>query len=77
MALGKQPILIVEVHPGRIGQRIAGTDVIEPNQLRAFVNAHPGAKIVASVARAGPRGEVRNALTSMGFSELSDYVCAA
>lgn len=74
---GKRPIAIVEVHPGRLGQRIRGAPVIPPHDLPAL-QAHAGwVPIVASVARAGPRAEVRNALEALGFVELRDFVCAA
>jgi hypothetical protein len=33
--------------------------------------------IVVSVARSGPRAEIRRAMARMGFIELRDYVCAA
>jgi cellulose synthase/poly-beta-1,6-N-acetylglucosamine synthase-like glycosyltransferase len=35
------------------------------------------APIVVSVAGAGPRAEIRAALSRMGFRELRDFVCAA
>ncbi len=69
----RRPSLIVEVHPGRIGQRIHGAPVISPDDLAD----HRGEPIVASVAGAGPRREVRQALLRMGFAELRDFVCAA
>jgi glycosyltransferase involved in cell wall biosynthesis len=74
---GKHPIAIIEVHPGRLGQRILGVPVISPAELGAF-NAQAGPfPIIASVARPGPRGEVRAALDRLGLVELRDYVCAA
>jgi glycosyltransferase involved in cell wall biosynthesis len=73
----KRPSSIVEVHPGRLGQRILGVPVIAPADLRDF-NAKVGPfPVIASVARAGPRGEVRATLERLGFVELRDYVCAA
>lgn len=70
---GRAPSVIVEVHPGRIGQRIHGAPVISPPDLAD----HRGEPIVVSVAGAGPRSEVRRALDLMSFVELRDFVCAA
>lgn len=67
------PSHIVEVHPGRLGQRIHGADVIPPSRLPQL----RGERVVTSVAGAGPRSEVRSALREMGFHELRDFVCAA
>lgn len=72
-ALGKTPSHIVEVKRTRIGQRIHGALVIPPAALESL----RGVPIVVSVARAGPRGEIRAALWAMGFRERKDYVCAA
>jgi glycosyltransferase involved in cell wall biosynthesis len=76
-ALGKHPSAIVEVHPGRVGQNIQGAPVIAPDELPAFARRHADHFIIASVARAAPRAEVRQALDGFGFVELRDYVCAA
>jgi glycosyltransferase involved in cell wall biosynthesis len=70
---GRRPSHIIEVHPGRIGQRIFGARVIGTEQLSTV----RGRKIVASVAGAGPRREIRERLAAAGFTELRDYVCAA
>lgn len=70
---GRTPSRIVEVHPGRLGQRIHGAPVIPPEELAQ----HRNEPIVASVAGAGPRSEVRRALDRMGFAESRDFVCAA
>ncbi len=69
----RTPSRIVEVHPGRLGQRIHGAPVIPPGDLAD----HRGEPIVVSVAGAGPRSEVRRALSNMGFVEVRDFVCAA
>ncbi len=74
---GKRPVAIVEVHPGRLGQRIRGVPVIAPSDLTALMAREGQPPIVASVARAGPRSEVRAALRALGFTELRDFVCAA
>jgi glycosyltransferase involved in cell wall biosynthesis len=73
LAHHRTPSQIVELHPGRIGQRIHGAPVIHPDALRGL----HGIPIVVSVAGAGPRGQIRQALVAMGFRELDDFVCAA
>jgi glycosyltransferase involved in cell wall biosynthesis len=70
---GKHPAAIIELHPGRVGQTIRGVPVVKPSELRRL-GSWP---LVVSVAGAGPRSEIRQALSQMGFRELSDYVCAA
>lgn len=69
----RDPCHIVELHPGRLGQRIHGAPVVSPADLRAL----RGRPIVVSVAGAGPRRQIREALAEMGFVELRDFVCAA
>ncbi len=69
----KHPAYIVELHPGRLGQRIAGAPVIPPERLPA-VGALP---IVVSVAGATARGQIRAALADMGFVDGRDYRVAA
>lgn len=73
LAHGKEPAAIVEVKAGRIGQSIHGAPVVAIDDLRRL----PRLPVVVSVARAGPRGEVRAALAAMGFVEERDFVCAA
>lgn len=72
----KLPRAIIEVHPGRVGQRILGAPVIAPADVPAL-RRRLALPIVVSVARAGPRREVRAALAALGCVELEDYVCAA
>jgi glycosyltransferase involved in cell wall biosynthesis len=69
----KRPSHIVELHPGRIGQRIAGAPVIAHTTLPKV----PRRPVVVSVAGLVPRNEIRRALACMGFVELVDFVCAA
>ena len=64
---------MVEVHPGRLGQTIHGAPVVAPEALRTIT----GRPVVVSVAGAGPRRQIREALTTMGFHETRDFVCAA
>lgn len=71
--LDRHPAWIVEVHPARLGKRIHGAPVIPAAAL-------PGIEplpILVSVARQGPRSEVRRTLAALGFVEGKDYVCAA
>lgn len=70
---GRKPSHIVELHPGRLGQRIHGAPVIPPDTLRRL----RGRPIVTSVAGATARSEIRAALGAMDFVELRDFVCAA
>jgi glycosyltransferase involved in cell wall biosynthesis len=72
-ALGKHPSFIVEVKKTRLGQRIHGSPVIAPEGLRGV----DGRPLVVSVAREGPRTEIRAALSTLGLLEGKDYVCAA
>jgi len=70
---GKQLSEIVELHPGRIGQRIHGALVIHPDQLGAVRER----LIVVSVAGAVARAQIRAALASFARVEGVDYVIAA
>jgi hypothetical protein len=72
-AEGRFPAYILEVHPGRIGQRIEGVPVLGLDSLPAL----RGQPIVASVAGAAPRAEIREHLSSRGFVEERDFVVAA
>jgi len=74
---GKHPCAIVELHPGRVGQTIQGARVIAPFELPRVSTPGAGPFIIASVARPGPRAQVRQALAALGFQELRDFVCAA
>ena len=70
---GKHPAAILELHPGRIGQRIHGAPVVAPEALPSL----PRRPLLVSVAGAGPRGEIREALAGMGFEEVRDFLCTA
>ena len=72
-AHGKHPTHVVDLHPGRLGQRIHGADVVPPDALTTL----PRRPLVVSVAGDEPRRQIRAALATMGFQELRDYVCAA
>jgi glycosyltransferase involved in cell wall biosynthesis len=70
---GKRPSAIVELHPGRLGEVIRGAPVIRPEALAS----RPLEPLVVSVAREGPRREIRAELAKLGYRETRDYVCAA
>jgi hypothetical protein len=75
---GKQPRAIIEVHPGRIGQRIQGAPVVTPDALLEARRGPTGElPIIVSVARAAARNQVRAALHAFGLRELRDFICAA
>ncbi len=70
---GKHPSHIVELHPGRLGNVIDGAPVIPPEGLAHLRSA----RVIVSVARPEPRGQIRRAMAAMGFREGDDFVCAA
>ncbi len=72
-SLGRRPAAIVEVHPGRLGNAIAGAPVV-PIEILAERPPYP---LVVSVAGSRPRGEIRARLDEYGYREGLDYVCAA
>jgi hypothetical protein len=57
-AHGKRAVLIVELHPGRIGKRIHDAPVIAPAELPG----HRGRPIIVSVAGEVPRKQNRECL---------------
>jgi len=72
-ALGLRPSHVVELHPGRLGNLIDGAPVIPPSAL-ATLGRRP---LVASVAGATARAEIRGFLARLGWQETRDFVCAA
>jgi glycosyltransferase involved in cell wall biosynthesis len=70
---GKQPSHILEVKVSRIGQLIHGAPVVALDRLTSL----RGQRIVVSVARGGPRAEIRETLQRHAFVDGRDYVCAA
>ena len=70
---GRTPSAIVELHPGRLGNRIHGAPVLPPEAL-AGRDPEP---VVVSVAGATPRARIRAELDRMGYRETEDFVCAA
>ena len=73
LAYGKRPLYIVEVHAGRLGNRIHDALVIPPATLSQI----PPCPVVVSVAGTQARHEIRHAMARMGFLETRDFVCAA
>ncbi len=71
---GLVPDRIVEVHPGRLGAEISGAPVVPPERIG---NPSEGPPVLASVARAGPRSEIRAFLATRGFVEGTHFVCVA
>jgi glycosyltransferase involved in cell wall biosynthesis len=70
---GKRPSHIVELHPGRLGQRIHGAPVVPPEALGTLADRC----LVASVAGADARARIRGVLCALGRHEGVDFVCAA
>jgi glycosyltransferase involved in cell wall biosynthesis len=70
---GKRPSLVVEVHPGRIGNRIDGAPVVAPEQLAG----RPPGRLVASVAGADARLQIRQFLLGIGWVDGRHFVVAA
>jgi cellulose synthase/poly-beta-1,6-N-acetylglucosamine synthase-like glycosyltransferase len=72
-ALGRQPSRVIDLHPGRLGNRIHGALVIPPEALPDA----PRLPLLVSVAGEGPRREIREFLARAGLVETRDFVCAA
>lgn len=72
-AQGKEPEGIVELHPGRIGQRIFGARVVGPDALGELF----GRRMLVSVAGSVARREIRETLSAAGWVEGADFVCCA
>jgi hypothetical protein len=73
LAHSKVPSYTVEIHPGRLGNRIHNAPVITPGDLVRV----PRGRVVVSVAGAQARQEIRQVMARLGFVELHDFVCAA
>jgi len=72
-AHGKRPAVILELHPGRIGNQIAGAPVVHPD-LWLTARTH---RLVVSVAGEKARSQIREALARAELRERIDFVCAA
>ncbi len=72
-AHGKRPAYIVELHPGRLGNRIQGAPVIPPEALTRMFRR----PLLVSVSGADARALIRRDLQQLEWIEGRDYVCAA
>jgi glycosyltransferase involved in cell wall biosynthesis len=72
-ALGKRAAWIVEVHPRRLGQTIHGAKVVRPERIPSL----PKLFLIASVAGAIARAEIRAHCHRLGLRETLDFLCAA
>lgn len=70
---GRRPVAIVELHPGRIGNTIAGAPVIPPAALVSL----PRRPLLVSVVGVGPRAEIRSELAGFGYRDGVDFLCVA
>lgn len=70
-AVDLTPTCFVDVHPGRIGQRIQDVPVIGYDELASV----RGAFLLSAVGAAGARAGVRATLTDAGLVELQDFLC--
>lgn len=62
---------LVDIAPTKLGRSMLGVPVRPPDSLRC----DPRPFVVAAVGIKGARGEIREALGEMGYSEASDFVC--
>jgi glycosyltransferase involved in cell wall biosynthesis len=72
-ALDKRAAWIVELHPRRLGETIHGAKVVRPETLPSL----PKLPILASVAGAFARHEIRTQCHRMNLREPLDFTCAA
>ncbi len=70
---GKQLSGLIEIHPGRLGQRIHGAPVVAPDEIDRLP-CHP---LIVSVAGATARHTIRSKLKDLGRVEGRDFICAA
>jgi len=71
--LDKHPSHIVEVHRGRLGNRIHDAPVIPPHRLVETA----GRPLLVSVSGLDPRTEIRSMLAGMGYREGREFLCCA
>jgi len=72
-AEGKRAVAIVEIHPRRIGTAIEGAPIVRPEAIASL----PKRPLVASVAGAFARAEIRRFCDRIGLREGVDYWLAA
>lgn len=70
---GKRPAAIVEIHPRRLGNVIHGAPVVRPESIESL----PRLPLVASVAGAPARAEIRAFCARAGLREGADFFVAA
>jgi glycosyltransferase involved in cell wall biosynthesis len=73
LAAGGELAAFVDLDRRKIGQVIHGATGIAPDA----VQGHEGSLCVAAVGQSGARGEIREALVSLGWRELEDFVAVA
>ncbi len=69
----RHPAFVIELHPGRLGNRIHGAPVVAPDELPRL----PPLPLLVSVAGAPNRNRIRRTLAAMGRAEGRDFVVAA
>ena len=69
VAMGTQPIAMVDLDPRKIGQEIHGAPVIRPEDLASIEAAY----VLGAVGSPGAREDIRSVLNAMGRTELEDY----
>lgn len=72
-AAGRPPEAFVELDPGKIGQRIHGAEVLDPESFRRRYPDPGDAYVLGAVGTPGARKEIRAALGASGRSELDDF----
>ncbi|RIK93908.1 MAG: glycosyl transferase family 2, partial [Proteobacteria bacterium] len=72
-AEGKRAAAIVEIHPRRVGQTIAGAPVVRPESIPSL----PRLPLVASVSGPAARAEIRRFCARLGWRDGVDYWVAA
>ncbi len=70
---GRHPSHVVDVHPGRLGNRIEDAPVVPPERLTDLRHR----PLIVSVSGETARGRIRQALAALEFVEGRDFVCAA
>ncbi len=77
--LGRQPSAILELHPGRIGQRILDAPVHSPDEFFAQTDPKATLPIVVSVSGPGPRQLIRKYFREQqsSYREGRDFIFAA
>lgn len=72
-AHGRTPAFIIDLHPGRIGERIHGAPVVRPEAITGL----PRIPLLVSVAGPGARHEIGEVLRGAAFCEGRDFFFAA